>query len=145
MRALKYLYICKLQAHILYFTKNAIYITIMKAETCDHFDIYEATHVGYSCFEVRYTMRAKYGIGNSHRVLLCYVTLQEICKVHPSAKLTCGLTLFMCQHCGQAVSMPALSLGCSRFKTTHQPFQHDTFFIVVTSVSTGKCQDNTSY
>jgi hypothetical protein len=38
----------------------------MNAETCDHLDISEATHVVYSCFEVQFTVRAKYGIGNSH-------------------------------------------------------------------------------
>lgn len=71
----------------------------MKAETCDHFDISEATHVllrlAYSCFEVRCTVLPKYGIGTSHKVLLYYINTLSTCKINTSAKITQRLMLFM--------------------------------------------------
>jgi hypothetical protein len=104
-----------------------------KAETCDHFDISEATHVvsclGYSCFKVRFTVLPKYGIRTSHKVLLYYICISSTCKENISAKITQRLMFFMYHHCGQVVSLPALYLESPCSKPTHQASQHDTFLL----------------
>jgi hypothetical protein len=105
----------------------------MEAETCDHFDISEVTHVlsclGYSCFEVRFTALPKYGIGTSHKVLLYYICISSTRKKNISAKITQQLMLLMYYCCGQVVSLPASYLESPCFTPTHQPSRHDTFLL----------------